>query len=187
MSAENYEFDVPMYFDAKMVARSLYEVSNEVLKTKKTDVQSRWFTGDDGADVFTWQDLSGNYIKAQITYCGQVFEWNVVSGVRTGVIVEEESTEEGIKASEVIQYDSKLMIPTVNDSISLINHISLFDDAEKDSLLANINSNKTIDSMSHEEFWGKYGFDDVKYSKSKSLLGLRILWHHLKNIFKAKG
>lgn len=183
MTAVRDEFDVPLYFDAKVLGKGLHEVSNEILKTEKSDVKSRWFTGEDGADFFTWQDLSGNFIKAQFTYCGQVFEWNVVSGVRTGVIVEEEPVEVGIKSSEVIRYDSEKMDQTVQDAVALIGHLVAMEEIERDDLLKSIHSNKTIDSMSHEEFWSKYGYGDVKYSKSKSLLGLRILWYHIRKFF----
>ena len=60
MGAKKHEDDfiIPMYFDPKRVGEALYEVSNDVLQTKKHEVASKWYTGYDDTDFFTWQDLS---------------------------------------------------------------------------------------------------------------------------------
>lgn len=186
MGAKKHEDDfiIPMYFDPKRVGEALYEVSNDVLQTKKHEVASKWYTGYDDTDFFTWQDLSGNFIKAQLTYCGQVFEWNLVTGVKTGVLIEEESPEKGIKASEIIQYDTQVAGHTKQNAVDLIRHLINMPEEDRLKLIENIESNRTIDSMSQEEFWLKYGHSDVKYSKSKFLLGWRILVHQIRQFFK---
>lgn len=178
------KFDVPLYFDPKRAGESLVEVSNDVLQTKKHKVASRWFQGEAGTDLFTWQDLNGNFIKVQLTYCGQIFEWNIVNGVRTGVIVEEDASEEvGVKGSEVIQFDDSVVEPTVAMAMDLFKNVAVVEESFIEDLLQIVKSNKTIDSMSQEDFWKTYGYSDVKYSNSKSLLGLRILWYHIRKFF----
>ena len=48
-------------FDPVMAAQSFFQVSDEVLKTDKQDVMSRWYGGFEGVDFFTWSDQKGNF------------------------------------------------------------------------------------------------------------------------------
>ena len=77
-------------FDPVMAAQSFFQVSDEVLKTDKQDVMSRWYGGFEGVDFFTWSDQKGNFIKLQLNFCGQIFEWNIVHGIRTGFVAMDE-------------------------------------------------------------------------------------------------
>jgi hypothetical protein len=99
-------------------------------------------------------------------------------------LIEEESPEHGIKASEIIQYDNEIANHTRQNAVELIRHLINMPEKDREQLIENIETNRTIDSMSQEEFWFKYGYTDVKYSKSKFLLGWRILVHHIRQFFK---
>lgn len=186
MSAKREIQSIPLYFDPKRIAAGLYQVSEQAMQTKSMELRTYWYTGPDQLDIFLWEDLGGNLIKQQITYCGQVVEWNIVDGIKTGVVIEEESFEPGIKASELINYDTIMISSSLQQAIQLVEFIEILSEKRKNEILNNLNGNSTIDSMSHEEFWQKFGNKDIAYSKSKTWMGFKIVWYYFKKIFGFK-
>ncbi|MAF91572.1 MAG: hypothetical protein VX583_11730 [Bdellovibrionota bacterium] len=170
-------------FDPVMAAQSFFQVSDEVLKTDKQDVMSRWYGGFEGVDFFTWSDQKGNFIKLQLNFCGQIFEWNIVHGIRTGFVAMDEEPAHFHK-TESIQYDETAQSPFIDTAVIFIKNMNCLSPEEKQEMLKNIKGNTNIDNMSGEGFWEKFGYPEVKYSESKSLMGFKILWHNVKSFFK---
>ncbi|MBX9769202.1 MAG: hypothetical protein K2X47_18140, partial [Bdellovibrionales bacterium] len=103
MSAKPQEDFLPVYSSPQWVGKSLREVGRDFLSADSQTVTSRWFHGAQESDLFIWVDGSSRLIKGQLTFCGAVVEWNVMEGLRTGLIVEEE--HQNLNPSEVIQFD----------------------------------------------------------------------------------
>ncbi|MEK7357481.1 MAG: hypothetical protein AAB250_13600, partial [Bdellovibrionota bacterium] len=82
----------PSVFDAAALGSSFQEVAVDVLRAEKTEFMSRWFRASRGeADLTIWIDSEKRIVKHQLSFFGQVVEWNPIHGTRTGLIVEEES------------------------------------------------------------------------------------------------
>src|SRR3954462_116810 len=95
---------LPHLFDPMDLGRSLREVATDVIKAPRRDVISRWFHSAKDADLFIWMDLKRNVIKQQLSFYGQVVEWNVIEGVKTGhVVVEEHQGRD--QGSEFLNFD----------------------------------------------------------------------------------
>ncbi len=84
--------------NVKEIARNLREVAVDVIETEGTSIVSRWFHAADDVDLLIWTDDEKTIIKYQVSLFGQVVEWNMFDGVKTGVIIE---IEEKRKKDEV--------------------------------------------------------------------------------------
>ncbi len=124
------------FFDPKKVGEDLSEVALELISVEDQEIQSRWFHGQSDTDLFIWSDLNGRVIKQQISFYGQVVEWNFVDGVRTGYIVEDEVESQAINASETVHFDKEPQATTVEMAVQIIEHVYM-DEVLKQSLLAN--------------------------------------------------
>ncbi|MFK8138434.1 MAG: hypothetical protein AB8E15_08745 [Bdellovibrionales bacterium] len=183
MSDKKLVDETPIYFDPSRAGKSLYEVKQDVLNSKTKKVVSRWYTGYRETDFFTWEDLEGHIVKAQLTYCGQVFEWNIVEGNKSGFVLVEEDQDDSknkINTSELIQYDSSLNQHAFQTAVELIESLQNIDEAQKTQLLSLIQKNITIDNMGQKDFWDHYGYSGVSYSPSKIWMGFHILGYYFK-------
>ncbi len=107
---ERGESKVPPFFNPQRIGGSLREIDVSLIQTENEKVLSRWFHGPDEADLFIWTDERNNVIKQQVTFCGQIVEWNVLDGIRTGVVIEQEYENASMAASETIQFDGPPLI-----------------------------------------------------------------------------
>jgi hypothetical protein len=124
----------PRHFDPKMLGETLKEVATDFIAGGQGDFISRWFHSSKDADFFVWYDSRKNIIKQQLTFYGQVVEWNVIEGLRTGVIVESES-ESHMNPSETIFFDQGVQSETVEQGMQLVRHISGLNDIEREQIV----------------------------------------------------
>lgn len=152
----------PHLFDPVALGASLKEVATDVIKTSEMDVTHRWFHSAKDADLFIWLDPGKNIIKQQLTFYGQVIEWNIVEGTRTGMILEEDGRKPA-KASDIIRFDDKPQRAPVGQAIAVLQHVATLNDLERRSLAKNFADSPTTKSISPPEFLQNYG----RFSKRK--------------------
>lgn len=146
----------PHFFDPAGLGESLREVATDVINAGETEIIHRWFHSPKDADLFIWLDKGQNIIKQQITFYGQVVEWNIIEGVRTGVIVEDENRA-AVKASDVIRFDARAQKAPIDQALDLLRHIATLNDLERHVLIKNFAQNPTSTSLDPEEFVRRYG------------------------------
>ncbi len=168
-----------IYFDPKTLGRKMKEISVDVIRTERQHVTSRWFHAND-ADLFVWQDENSYVIKQQVSFSGLIIEWNVVDGMRTGVLIEEEQDDKrGIPGSEIIRFDGKLSQGSVKQALELVHALEAIDPGVKKILLHNFEYSPSLDTMSSQEIFKRY--DYLKGVKPKSF------WQKIKSFFIKKS
>ena len=86
MSAQLHE-ELPSYFNAKEIAHSFKKMTVDIIKTTNQEVTSIWFHSECDAELYMFKDKNSNIIKQQLIFCGQIVEWNIVEGVKTGALL----------------------------------------------------------------------------------------------------
>jgi hypothetical protein len=151
MAAEIY----PHLFNPEDLGKSLREVSADVIKTSRRDVLSRWFHSAKDADLFIWMDLNKIIFKQQLSFYGQVIEWNVIEGVKTGHVVVEEGR--GAKRSEVLSFDPVPQGRAIEQAILLLGFIADLKEGERVALAENFRRLGTSQNMPAEEMIARFG------------------------------
>ena len=146
----------PHFFDAAVLGESLKEVAIDLIKTDEVEIVHRWFHSAKDADFFIWLDQHNNVIKQQLTFYGQVVEWNIVEGVKTGLIVEDENRQ-AMKSSDIIRFDTSAQRAPIEQALNLLKHITALNDMERHQLSKNLVQGSTSKSMDPEEFISRYG------------------------------
>lgn len=146
----------PHLFDPATLGESLKEVATDIIRAGEADVVHRWFHSAKDADFFLWLDQNNNVIKQQITFYGQVVEWNIVEGVKTGLIVEDESRAP-VKASDVIRFDGEAQKGPVDQALKLLKHMTALNDLERHVLAKNFSHGPTSKTLDPAEFVRRYG------------------------------
>lgn len=126
----------PRFFDAASLGSSLKEVATDLVVTTHQDVTSRWFHSSQDADLFIWLDQNQNVLKQQISFYGQVVEWNVIEGLKTGLVIEEDATEK-VRGSEIIQFDDQPQRTQLCQALDLLEHITALESGERQRLAQN--------------------------------------------------
>jgi hypothetical protein len=165
-AAELSEDETPILFNAEQIGKSLREVAVDVIETEGSTILSRWFHSKHDVELFLWTDGEQNVIKHQVTFYGQVVEWNVFEGVKTGVIVEQEnmfgnssdgdeSSDESV--SETIQFDKVAEDAAVSRAIVLLSHVSELPEIERKRICDNLKFRVKGEASSNDEFIRRYG------------------------------
>jgi hypothetical protein len=173
--------EAPSFFSGRLIGQTLREVAVDLIETETENIISRWYRASDVADLFMWTDARGNVIKQQLSFYGQVVEWNCVDGLRTGVIIEEDLGvhADGIEAvttsspkatseedftsgiskniSESIRFDKLLSGRAVNLAMEIMEHLTGFEATAQTQMLRNFRDPKTITAMGAEEFAERFG------------------------------
>ncbi len=170
----------PRFFNAEELGKSLKEVATDVIATSGNQkVISRWFHSSKDADLFIWLDNHQNIIKQQLTFFGQVVEWNVIEGVKTGLIVEDE-TPSNIKSSEIVQFDQTPQKAPLEQARALLKFIGSLKDDERNSLVTNFTGIGRVTAIDPQEFVDRFGaFLAQRPSAQKT-----GFWARLKRFFK---
>lgn len=156
MSWTSDDNQTPLFFDPEEIGRSLEEVSVDIIKTETQKITSRWLHSAKEADLFIWFDERQNIIKQQMSFCGQVVEWNILEGTKTGVILEDEGRP-GVDASEMIRFDDGPQKTSVSQAIEVLRHVLALTELERQRLLENFNKAPVADHIPPEEFLRLYG------------------------------
>ena len=143
-------------------------MGRDYLSAESQTVTSRWFHGLQDSDLFIWVDSSSRLIKGQLTFCGAVVEWNVMEGLRTGLVVEEE--HQNLSPSEVIQFDRAPDFRHVQFAALVVEHVPGLEDDIKavfTKLLRRESRNYTVGRVLKE--------NESPFSKKKKDAGVRGL------------
>jgi hypothetical protein len=144
----------PMFFNPERIGETLKEVSSDLLRVESQDIVGRWFHSPDEIDLFIWVDETKTIVKQQLTFYGQVVEWNAVDGTKTGVIIEDERGH--VKASETIRFDDNLQIQQLGLAMDLIQHVLALTSQEQDQLIGNFFRGQRNRSTNDAEFLKRY-------------------------------
>lgn len=157
--AEN-ERSVPLLFDPESLGRSLREVAVDVVETGDAIILSRWFHSSNDVDLLIWSDGSKNVIKHQVSFFGQVVEWSVFEGVKTGFILEEDlaaGLEGENELSETIQFDAFPEAKAIHQALMLLEHVTDLDLSDKVRIRDNLLNRTSGASNPGNEFLRLYG------------------------------
>ena len=157
MSGESEGRPTILFFNAQDIGESLEEVAVDVIKKESQNVTSRWLHSAKEADLFIWLDERENIIKQQISFCGQVVEWNILEGVKTGVVLEDENHSGGVEGSEIVRFDEDPQLASVKQAVEVLRHVLALTEEDRKLLLANFNKGPVTDHLPPEEFLRLYG------------------------------
>ncbi len=159
-------------FNAKELGRSLREVAVDMMKNENRNIESHWFHSSKDADMFIWKDESKNIIKQQVTFYGQLIEWNVLEGVRTGLLVEDEASQK-MGSSPLIRYDQRPQQHGIEQGVDIVSHVQGLSDGDKLQIIENFTKSPHFNQMTSEEIIQRYGLY-LKSNKAPSWL-LKLL------------
>jgi hypothetical protein len=148
-------------FNAKELGRSLREVAVEVLQKEDHNIESHWYHSAKDADMFIWKDQHKNIIKQQVTFYGQLIEWNVLEGVRTGLLIEDEVSQK-IGSSPLIRYDSVPQQHGIEQGVDIVSHVQGLTQSDKLKIIENFIQSPHFNQMTPEEVMKRYGLHRQK-------------------------
>jgi hypothetical protein len=151
-------FTYPLFFNPEDLGASLKEVSKELIYTTHHEVVNRWFHSNKDTDLYIWCDSANKIIKQQLSFYGQVVEWNAVEGVRTGLIIEDASgAKAGHKGSELIRFDQVAQKGPIAQAMKLLGHVVVLSAEERLALCGNFSEEVRNARIAPEEFSEKFG------------------------------
>lgn len=142
---------LPLVFDEETLGLSLRELAIDVQQGETTEFLSRWFHSPQDADLFIWFDGDHRIIKTQVSYFGQVIEWNPFDGTRTGLIIEEEAAggrEEEV--TEIIRFDERAQARAVEQAIRVLRHVPELAEADRARLIRNLRVSPRLHKQARE-------------------------------------
>lgn len=134
----------PLYFDPVKIGQNLQEVGIDYLQVEAKEIETRWFRhAESETDVFVWFDKTKKIIKQQVSHMGQLTEWNIIDGLKTGCLFEaelvngQEAEANGHPASEVIQFDREIQAHTLKNALKIIENMSCLSSEIKEAVTLN--------------------------------------------------
>jgi hypothetical protein len=124
-------------FNPREIGESLRKVASDLLRVEEREVETHWYHSKKDADLFFWKDHDRRIIKQQVSYFGQVVEWNMAEGIKTGLAIEEEG-ERGIKGSSLVRYDAEPQRHAVDQGAQIIEHVEGLAPVDRDTLVFNL-------------------------------------------------
>lgn len=174
---QNAERKVPTYFNPKIIGESLLEMDLNFIQTENDKIVSRWYHGPTDTDLMFWFDSRQNLIKLQILFCGQVVEWNILDGLRTGYVVEEELDPNDSTTSHKIVYDLKINSASVQQTAEIIQNVSLLDEKNRSVAIEHLKNPFKLSQMNVEDIV-------LKYSNHLAQQDVKTFWKRLKSAWK---
>lgn len=148
------------YFDPDEIAKGLREMSVDTITTKNHQIKSYWYRSHTEADLFIWVDNKSSIIKQQFNVYGQVVEWNIIDGIKTGYITEGETLDGRVLNSQV-KYDSNVQVHAVNQALDICQRVEKDVFFDKDQLVKNFLEAPHFGSLSPKEVIQRYGVSRV--------------------------
>ena len=138
------------------LAHSVREMTVDVLETEATQVLSRWYHSPKDVDLFIWSDDHNVVLKHQLSFMGQVIEWSVFDGIRTGMVIETETIADEQDCAETIQFDTNLSKLSIEQGVLILRQIpNLF---EKEQILRHYSSGAEFAGDLRANLLKKYDF-----------------------------
>jgi hypothetical protein len=137
---------VQSLFDPKSLGESFKEMAIDYIETEDSNLQSRWFQSEWDADLFIWTDVNkrpesfqDEMIKYQISFFGQIVEWSIFDGVRTGLIVENENS--GEPTSELIEFDQVPQEKSIQQARHILSFMGPLTTEEQNQMIQGLSEN----------------------------------------------
>lgn len=143
-----------LMFDASALGKSLKETTVRTVKTDLQDIVTVWCHSDRGVDLFYWKDERENIIKQQMQFHGQIAEWNVIEGTRTGYVVEEDRDGQPVAR---VAYDATPMGLTVAQIVKILSEASELKEPLRTALMRNFEESRHFGLLSPREVLSLYG------------------------------
>jgi hypothetical protein len=157
----------PILLDPAKVGASLKEVGVDYQEIESKQVETRWFRDKiSETDIFVWMSKDRKMIKQQVSVMGLLTEWNILDGVRTGVVLESELSAQDLMqsgltpddtASEVIHFDKDPQQRTLDISISILKNMTCVEPELKELMLRQFNQgvgfSRGSSQIESKDFW----------------------------------
>ncbi len=135
-------------YSPEKVGISMEAVGTDFIQMQEKEIQTKWFRSHETeTDIFVWYDSQGKTIKQQVIHMGVVVEWNILDGVRTGILFDTEiqpavkNTQTGEEASEAvsesIQYDNIIQRQCLITALEIVKHSKCIDGDLRANLFRN--------------------------------------------------
>ncbi|MGE3974795.1 MAG: hypothetical protein AB7F59_09750 [Bdellovibrionales bacterium] len=147
----------PVFFSPQKVAESFCEVDMNFKGAGTEKVVTRWLHAAEGSDLYIWTDSRGEIVKQQVVLQGLTIEWNILDGLRTGIVLEEELTDAQDKPSERVIWDKTASQATVHLAMTLLPFVKVLEDSVRLKLIHNFQSPSSISRMPAEEVVRRFG------------------------------
>jgi len=171
--SEKEKNELPVYLNPQRLGQKFKEIDVSFLGTGEERVATRWYHGDD-ADLYLWIDHRSNIVKQQVTFFGQVVEWNIIDSLRTGMVLEEEVGGETQKPSEKVVYDKIFSSSSVKTAEEIIINVGILDDVLKKEVIKNFREPSTFSQMTAEQVVEKYGFTAKQKNDTKVISQIQM-------------
>jgi len=149
-----------LWMSPEKLAQSATKISTDFLSQNGMVVVNEWHHGPHGIDLFIWRNGSGEILKFQLNLLGSITEWNIQSGIQTGMIIEEgqaTGTEEFGPIFEKVFYDSSPVRSTLEYASLILSMMPELDPSEKKTLLQRVENDKSAPSaLSILKKWLKF-------------------------------
>ena len=165
MAAEKH--DEAFYYDPEQMAQKLKEMSFDVIETESQNVYSRWYQSEDQLDVYLWFHEKENLIKQQVCFFGQLAEWNIVDGLKTGIVMEKEDPFEANKFKSFAKYDGVADKSVIHEAKKLVGFSTI---SRKQEMLDNYTTGVNMDKMKARDIVKKFG----SHKKNKSIFQILV-------------
>lgn len=178
-------FEKPFYVNFREIGLSLKEMGTSTINTTHQKVLSQWFHSDSDVDIVLWKDERKNIIKQQVNLFGQIIEWNIVEGLRTGFVVETETPQElesnNLKPN-VVHYDNTPSKNSIHQAVDIVRFAAPLVQTDKDVLINNFLLAPKIASMDPAVFVETFG-DNSLFGRRSGLFK-RLIYKILRPFFK---
>lgn len=154
-------------FSAQLLGKSLRLMEGRTIRTGVQDVTLSLYHSDRDVGLFIWKDQRTNIIKQQLQFHGQVVEWNIIEGTRTGVMIEEGYDPYGEAnvidmrhpqgGQAAIKYDKVRQPYTIEQVVEILRSIEGMSEAEKAQLIKNFAESPNFSDLKPEEVLSLYG------------------------------
>lgn len=144
-------------FDANLLGRSLKQMSTKTVNTGAQDVTSSWYHSERDADLYIWKDERSNIIKQQFLFLGQVVEWNIIEGTRTGLMVDEGEADGSGTVKPTVLFDQVRQPYTVEQVVGILKAVQDLSDSERRQLIKNFAESPNFADLRPEEVLALYG------------------------------
>jgi hypothetical protein len=148
-------------FSAEILGKSLKQMPAKTFKAGVQDITTNWYHSDRDVDLYIWRDERANIIKQQLQFHGQIVEWNIIEGTRTGLVVEggtDGATVNDPKAP--VRFDPVRQAYTVEQVIEILRAIQEIAEAERTSLIKNFAESPNFADLSPDQVLSLYGRPD---------------------------
>ena len=94
-------------------------------------------------------DQKDRLIKQQLSLFGQIVEWNILDGVKTGMVIEEIEHAADMGASEIIRFDREPNDQAIKQAMEVISHTEDLNHEMRETLRGNL-----LSPWSLQNEWG---------------------------------